>query len=395
MQTPKAIPSIVFLGPSYPYRGGIASFSESLAREFTLKGFESTLYTFSLQYPSFLFPGKTQYSEAPRPKDLKIKQVVNSINPFNWIKVGLELKKKRPDIILVRFWLPFMGPCFGTILRIVASNKFTKIICIADNIIPHEKRIGDSLFTSYFTKSIHAFIAMSEQVMKDMNMLGIKQKKIFLPHPIFNHFGNQVTKQEGLNELHIETEKKIILFFGFIRHYKGVDILLKAMADQRIKENGYVLLIAGEFYEDEEKYLNIIKEESLEKQVIIHNQFITEENIKFYFSAADVLIQPYRHATQSGVTPLALHFNLPMIVTRVGGLSESVVHEKTGLVTEPDSQSIADSIIEYFDTGKEAYVTHLKEHKKQYSWAFMADGIVKLNEKLRMKNETASCLFKG
>jgi glycosyltransferase involved in cell wall biosynthesis len=385
MQTPKAIPSIVFLGPSYPYRGGIASFSESLAREFTLKGFESTLYTFSLQYPSFLFPGKTQYSEAPRPKDLKIKQVVNSINPFNWIKVGLELKKKRPDIILVRFWLPFMGPCFGTILRIVASNKFTKIICIADNIIPHEKRIGDSLFTSYFTKSIHAFIAMSEQVMKDMNMLGIKQKKIFLPHPIFNHFGNQVTKQEGLNELHIETEKKIILFFGFIRHYKGVDILLKAMADQRIKENGYVLLIAGEFYEDEEKYLNIIKEESLEKQVIIHNQFITEENIKFYFSAADVLIQPYRHATQSGVTPLALHFNLPMIVTRVGGLSESVVHEKTGLVTEPDSQSIADSIIEYFDTGKEAYVTHLKEHKKQYSWAFMADGIVELNEELRTK----------
>jgi len=387
MQTPKAIPSIVFLGPSYPYRGGIASFSESLAREFTLKGFESTLYTFSLQYPSFLFPGKTQYSEAPRPKDLNIKQVVNSINPFNWIKVGLELKKKRPDILLVRFWLPFMGPCFGTILRIVARNKFTKIICIADNIIPHEKRIGDSLFTSYFTKPIHAFIAMSEQVMRDMNKLGIKQKKILLPHPIFNHFGNQVSKQEGLNELHIETEKKIILFFGFIRHYKGVDILLKAMADQRIKDKGHVLVIAGEFYEDEEKYLNIIKEDNLEKQVIIHNQFITEENIKFYFSAADVLIQPYRHATQSGVTPLALHFNLPMIVTRVGGLSESVVDKQTGLVTEPNSISIADSIIEYFDSGKEAFVTHLKEHKKQYTWAFMADGIIVLNEELRMKNE--------
>ena len=387
MPTIKTSPSIVFLGPSYPYRGGIASFSESLAREFTLKGFESTLYTFSLQYPSFLFPGKTQYSEAPRPKDLNIKQVVNSINPFNWIKVGLELKKKRPDIVLVRFWLPFMGPCFGTILRIVARNKFTKIICIADNIIPHEKRIGDSLFTSYFTKSIHAFIAMSEQVMKDMNMLGIKQKKIFLPHPIFNHFGNQVSKQEGLKELKIQTDKKIILFFGFIRHYKGVDILLKAMADQRIKENGYVLVIAGEFYEDEEKYLNIIKEEGLENQVIIHNKFISEENIKYYLSAADVLIQPYRHATQSGVTPLALHFNLPMIVTRVGGLSESVVDKQTGLVTEPNSTSIADSIIEYFDTGKEAFVTHLKEHKKQYTWAFMADGIIELNEELRMKNE--------
>jgi glycosyltransferase involved in cell wall biosynthesis len=387
MQTPKAIPSIVFLGPSYPYRGGIASFTESLAREFTLKGFESTLYTFSLQYPSFLFPGKTQFSEAPRPKDLNIKQVVNSINPFNWIKVGLHLKKKRPDIVLVRFWLPFMGPCFGTILRIVARNKFTKIICIADNIIPHEKRIGDSLFTSYFNKSIHAFIAMSEQVMKDMNMLGIKQKKILLPHPIFNHFGNQVSRQEGLKGLQIETDKKIILFFGFVRHYKGVDILLKAMADPRIKENGFVLFIAGEFYEDEATYLDIIKEEGLQEQVIIHNKFISEENIKFYFSAADVLIQPYRHATQSGVTPLAMNFNLPMIVTNVGGLAESVVDKKTGLVSEPQPQAIADSLIEYFETGKETYVDFIKEHKKQYSWAFMAEGIIELNEKLRMKNE--------
>jgi glycosyltransferase involved in cell wall biosynthesis len=387
MQTPKAIPSIVFLGPSYPFRGGIASFTESLAREFTIKGYDSTLYTFSLQYPAFLFPGKTQYSDAPVPKDLRIKQIVNSVNPFNWIRVGLMLKNKSPDIVLVRFWLPFMGPCFGTILRIVSRNKFTKIICIADNIIPHEKRIGDSLFTSYFSKSIHAFIAMSEQVMKDMNKLGIKQKKIQLPHPIFNHFGSQLSKQEGLKGLHIETGKKIILFFGFVRQYKGVDILLKAMADQRIKEKGFVLLIAGEFYEDEGTYLDIIKEEGLHDQVIIHNKFISESNIKFYFSAADVLIQPYRHATQSGVTPLAMNFNLPMIVTNVGGLAESVVDKKTGLVTEPQPKAIADSIIEYFETGKDAYVEIIKEHKKQYSWGFMADGIIELNEKLRMKNE--------
>jgi glycosyltransferase involved in cell wall biosynthesis len=385
MQTPTATPSIVFLGPSYPYRGGIASFTESLAREFTQKGYDAELYAFSLQYPAFLFPGKTQYSDAPVPKDLRIKQIVNSVNPFNWIRVGLMLKNKRPNIVLVRFWLPFMGPCFGTILRIVARNKFTKIICIADNIIPHEKRIGDNLFTSYFTKSIHAFIAMSEQVMKDMNVLGIKQQKILLPHPIFNHFGNQVSKQEGLNGLHIETDKKIILFFGFVRQYKGVDILLKAMADQRIKEKGFLLLIAGEFYDDETIYLDIIKEEGLEQQVIVHNKFISEENIKFYFSAADVLIQPYRHATQSGVTPLALNFNLPMIVTNVGGLTESVVDKKTGLVTEPQPQAIADSIIAYFETGKDSFVAFIEEHKKQYSWAFMADGIIELNEELIMK----------
>ena len=226
---------------------------------------------------------------------------------------------------------------------------------------------------------------MSEQVMKDMNMLGIKQQKVLLPHPIFNHFGKQVSKQEGLNGLHIETDKKIILFFGFVRQYKGVDILLKAMADQRIKEKGFLLLIAGEFYDDETTYLDIIKEEGLQEQVIVHNKFISEENIKFYFSAADVLIQPYRHATQSGVTPLALNFNLPMIVTNVGGLTESVVDKKTGLVTEPQPQAIADSIIEYFETGKDAFVEFITEHKKQYSWAFMADGIIELNEELIMK----------
>lgn len=382
MEASNNIPSIVFLGPSYPYRGGIASFTERLAREFKGSGYRTSLYTFSLQYPSFLFPGKTQFSSASAPTDLNIKPVVNSINPFNWIKVGLKIKKEKPDYLVVRFWLPFMGPCFGTILRLVSQNNHTKIICIADNIIPHEKRMGDKLLTSYFIKPIHAFIAMSDQVMNDMDSLQIKQKKQLLPHPVFDHFGNQVGMEDARKELNIPSSGKIILFFGFIRNYKGLDILLEAMAKPNIVKEDIKLLVAGEFYEDEKKYTDLIHSLKLTDKVLLHNHFIAEEKIKYYFSAADVLVQPYRHATQSGVTPLAFHFNLPMIVTNVGGLKEMVVEGKTGIVTEPNADSIANGINEYFQHGKNAYTENLKEHKNQYSWAFMAKGIIQLADEV-------------
>jgi len=382
MQNQSLPKSIVFLGPSYPYRGGIASFTERLAQEFNVNGFSTELYTFSLQYPSFLFPGKTQFSDAPPPLNLTIKQKVNSINPFNWIKVARELRNKKPDIIIVRYWIPFMGPCLGTILRCVAKNKHTKIICIADNIIPHEKRIGDTLFTTYFIKPIHAFIALSNEVITDMNTLRIKQKKVMLPHPVFDHFGVKTTKQEALNNLNIKCDGGLILFFGFIRQYKGLDLLIKAMSDQRIKDLGIKLLIAGEFYEPKQKYTDLIASADLAEHIIIHDQFIPENQIPYYFSAVDVLVQPYISATQSGVTPLAFHFDLPMIVTNVGGLKEVVVDKSTGLVTEPNPTSIANSIVDYFSTGKNQFEEKLKIHKRQYSWSVFTDGILSLYKQL-------------
>ena len=382
MQNQSLPKSIVFLGPSFPYRGGIASFTERLAKEFNDSGFDTELYTFSLQYPSFLFPGKTQFSDAPPPLNLTIKQKVNSINPLNWIKVGRELRDKKPDIIIVRYWIPFMGPCLGTILRFVAKNNYTKIICIADNITPHEKRIGDSLFTRYFIKPIHAFIALSNEVITDMNSLRIKQQKVMLPHPVFDHFGIKTTKQEALVKLHIKSDGGLMLFFGFIRQYKGLDLLIKAMSDYRIKDLGIKLLIAGEFYEAKEKYTDLISAEGLSELIIIHDQFISENQIPYYFSAADVLVQPYISATQSGVTPLAFHFDLPMIVTNVGGLKEVVVDKETGLVTAPNAPAIANSIIDYFTLGKNAFEEKLKEHKKGYSWTGFMDGILALYKQL-------------
>ena len=376
-------PTIVFLGPSYPYRGGIASFTERLAREFQSSGFNCLLYTFSLQYPSFLFPGKTQYANEARPKDLNIKEAINTINPLNWLQVGRELKRLAPDFIIVRYWLPFMAPAFGTILRIVGQNKHTKVICIADNIIPHEKRMGDKMLTSYFNHAVDGYIAMSAQVQHDMATLGINKPIQLLHHPLFDHFGDPVERMMARKELGIDHQGGLLLFFGFIRQYKGLDLLLEAMADSRIKESGYKLVIAGEFYEDPVKYTHLIRSYQLEDQVILFNEFIPEHKIRYFFSAADVLVQPYRHATQSGVTPLSMHFDLPMIVTDAGGLKEMVIDKVTGLIVQKDSASIADGILEYFKMGKDFFIPALVQQKKSYSWSVMADGILAFWNRLK------------
>ena len=376
MDTNKTIEHIIFMGPCHPYRGGIASFTERLAKEFNAHNFKTELLTFSLQYPSILFPGKTQFSDSPAPTGLNISREINSINPFNWFRTGWKLKRNKPDLIIVRYWLPFMGPAFGTILRIAKWNNHTRVICIADNIIPHEKRIGDTLFTRYFSGAIDAFIAMSQQVLDDFKKLQIKQPVTLLHHPIFDHFGNKTETRVARNHFNLKDTDKVILFFGFIRHYKGLDVLLEAMLDPRIKNNGYKLLIAGEFYEDKSKYEALIQEFGIGDSIQIHDDFIPEKDITLYFSAADVLVQPYRHATQSGVTPLAYHFELPMIVTNVGGLTEMMLDGETGLIAEPNPRSIADQLVVFFEKGKESFIEPLVREKQKYTWDGMLKGIV-------------------
>ncbi|HEY2726702.1 MAG TPA: glycosyltransferase, partial [Parafilimonas sp.] len=322
--------SVIIIGPAYPLRGGLASFDERLAREFQAQNFNTTIYTFSLQYPSFLFPGTSQYSSEQAPKDLNIKVCINSINPLNWIKVGNELKKLKPDVIVVRYWLPFMGACFGTILRRAKKNHHTKIICIADNVLPHEKRLGDKQLTKYFFKPVGAFITMSEKVLADLRQFTNKPAQKIV-HPLYDNFGEKIDKAEARKYLGLNTDDKIILFFGFIRKYKGLDLLLEAMnvLKKRLAVNSQPstdirLLIAGEFYEDRKLYDEIIEKNNLQSQIILHTNFIADSEVKYYLSAADFVIQPYKNATQSGVTPLAYHFEKPMLVTNVGGLPSLV-----------------------------------------------------------------------
>ncbi len=370
---------IIIIGSAYPFRaGGITSYNERLARAFTQRGDDVTIYTFSLQYPGFLFPGTTQYSTEPPPTDLNIHVRINSINPFNWCSVGNELKKIKADLIVVRYWIPFMGPCFGTILRKVKKNKHTKIVCIADNVVPHEKRLGDIAFTKYFLKPIDSFITMSESVLNDLKKFEPNKPAVFVPHPLYDNFGEKVSKEDARKKLGLPFDQKILLFFGFIRKYKGLDILLDAMKilqDQNLNQK-IKLLIAGEFYGDRKPYDTQIEQLGIKDSLILRTDFIADSEVKYYLCAADVVIQPYRDATQSGVTPLAYHFEKPMIVTNVGGLPSLVPDNKVGLVAEPNAISIAKKIIEYFEKGEQYFLPYLIDEKKKYSWQNMTESII-------------------
>lgn len=370
--------NIILIGPAHPLRGGLASYNERLAKAFQDAGHTISIYTFSLQYPGFLFPGTTQYSSEPAPKDLDIQVAINSVNPLNWIKVGKRIKKEKPDIIIVRYWLPFMGPCLGTILRIAKKNTQTKVVCIADNILPHEKRPGDKIFTQYFVKQVDAFITMSEKVLTDLNTFTTTKPAVFVPHPLYDNFGDKISKAEARKKLGIDKDVPLLLFFGFIRKYKGLDILFDAMKILQASGNSPKLLVAGEFYENRKPYDEQIEELGIHDQLILRTQFIGDSEVKYYLCAADAIIQPYRNATQSGVTPLAYHFEIPMIVTNVGGLPSLVPDGKAGLVAEPNATSIAQKIQEYFNKSPEYFIPFLQEEKKKYSWEVMVKKILEV-----------------
>ncbi len=368
---------VIVIGPAFPFRGGIANFNNALATAYYNKGDDVTLYSFTLQYPSFLFPGTTQYEDGQAPKNLKIKTLINSINPFNWIQVARKINKENPDFVIIRYWLPFMAPCLGTIARLL--NKQIKILAITDNIIPHEKRIGDSVFTKYFVKNCDAFLSLSASVLDDLTKFTDSTFKKFIPHPIYDVFGEKTSKQEAIKNLGLNSEDKHLLFFGFVRKYKGLDLMLKAMADERIKMMGVKLIIAGEFYDDKKEYLDLIADLDLLETIIIKGDFIPPTQVKNYFCASDMITQTYKTATQSGVTQIAYHFERPMLVTNVGGLAEIVPHNRVGYVTSQEPKDIADAIIDFYQHNKEVEFTlNTKQEKKRFSWESFVDEVDEL-----------------
>ena len=376
--------SVVIIGPAYPLRGGLATFDQRLAREFLDEGYECPIYSFSLQYPSFLFPGTTQYSTDPPPEGLTIYSRINSINPFNWWSVGEELRRRRPDILVVRYWLPLMGPALGTILRRVKKNRHTRIVAITDNVIPHEKRPGDVPFTRYFLQACDGFVTMSEKVMQDLRRFQPDKPARQVKHPLYDNFGAaipQTTARESLraNGIGIRDKDRVLLFFGFIRNYKGLDIAIRAMADPRVKDLGVRLLVAGEFYEDAAPYSELIARLGLGDRLLLQTNFIPDGEVRNYVCAADAVIQPYRNATQSGVTPLAYHFEKPMIVSNVGGLPDLVPHGKVGLVAAPDPTSMAEAILRFFTLGAAYFLPGLQTEKQMYSWSQLVENILLLS----------------
>lgn len=368
---------IVIIGTAYPFRGGgMSTYNERLARAYQQNGDDVTIYTFSLQYPGFLFPGKTQFSNDPPPDDLKIVVAINSVNPFNWIKTGLKIKRLRADLVIIRYWMPFMAPCLGTIARLIRRNKVSKVIAITDNIIPHEKMPGGNLLSRYFVKSCDGFIAMSKAVLSDLDTFDTSRPRLFSPHPLYDNFGAAIAKKDALIKLKLEEQFRYILFFGFIREYKGLDLLIKAFADKRFRNIPVKLLIAGEFYIDGKPYLELIDRLGLKDEIVLHTQFIENHDIVNYFCAADIVAQPYKDATQSGVTQIAYHFEKPMLTTNVGGLSEMVPDGKVGYVVAPDANEISEALLRFFNEEKETeFSVNAAIEKKRFSWEILLEKI--------------------
>ena len=366
---------IIIVGPAFPYRGGIAAFSERLAAEFSARGADVRLVTFTLQYPSFLFPGKTQYSEGPAPAGLEISRMLNSCNPFNWISTGLKLRKMKADKIVFAFWTPFMAPAMGLAARI-AKKSGARCIGLVHNLIPHERKPMDKFLSRYFCDAMDAFVTMSDSVLQDIRAFSPEKPSAMCPHPLYDHYGTPVSREEALEKLGLSKDCQYLLFFGLIRDYKGLDWLLEAFADQRLQQYPELkLIVAGEFYADPQKYLDAAK--ALGDRVILRPEFIPDDQVRYYFCAADLVVQPYKTATQSGITQIAYHFDKPMLVTRVGGLPEIVPDGITGYVAEPSVSAIADALTK-FASMKPDFSKGVASQKQKYSWEKMADAIEKV-----------------
>ena len=367
---------IIIVGPAYPYRGGIADFNERLTREFQREGHEVTVYTFTLQYPGFLFPGKTQYSTSPAPSDLTIVRKVHSVNPFNWIKVGREIRRQRPDLVMVRFWLPFMAPCLGTIARIIRGDKRIQVVSLLDNVVPHEHRIGDKVFARYMIKSVGGYVAMSESVLADAKSFDDTKPFALTPHPLYDNFGDKVSREEAIAHLGLDADTRYVLFFGLIRDYKGLDLLLRAFADERLRNKNTKLIVAGEFYSNAEFYEKLEQELGVSEHIVWYKEFIPADQVRYFFAAADLVAQPYKTATQSGITQIAYHFERPMLVTNVGGLAEIVPHGKVGYVVQPEAADIANALVDFVDNHSDAdFREGILEEKTKYAWSNMTAAL--------------------
>ena len=373
---------IFIIGPAYPLRGGLATFDELFCKAFNEQGHDCEIISYSLQYPNFLFPGSTQFDTSGNaPKNIKIHTLINSVNPLSWIKTANFIKKQKPDFIVFRFWIPFMGPALGSIARMVRKSG-VKVLAITDNMIPHETRPGDVSFAKYFIKACDGFVTMSKAVMKDLEKFTNTSNKKYLLHPLYTSFGDKLIKADARRALDLPIDKQLVLFFGLIRNYKGLDMLLDAMNE--LKSNPNInLIIAGEFYEDKQPYLDLIKKYGIENRVILHGKFIANEDVKLYFSAADLVALPYRSATQSGVTQVSFHFEVPTLVTNVGGLGEIIPDKVAGYVVEPNGKAIAEGIKDYFENNRMSSFTEgMKKEKQKYDWKIFVDEVIDLYKKI-------------
>jgi glycosyltransferase involved in cell wall biosynthesis len=367
---------IIIISPVHPFRGGIAQSTEILFNKLKEKGIEVKIINFRRQYPNFLFPGKTQLeSIIDHSSEIRSEQIIDSIGPLSWIKAYKKIKYERPDLLILRYWMPFFAPCFGALCLLIRTLTETKTLYLCDNIIPHETRLGDLALTRFAFKWADFFIVQSHYVLRDLFRIVPNPVYQVVPHPVYESFGEILDKKTAKKRIGVDNEN-LILFFGIVREYKGLDLLLKAMPEI-LKRHKVKLIVAGEFYQKERDYIGLIEEFKLKDCVKVIPEFIENEKVRLYFSAADAVVLPYRSATQSGIVQLAYHFNRPCIVTNVGGLSEVVIDNKTGFVVPPENPfEIAEAVSRFYTNNKEEEFTeNIMAEKKKYLWDNMTRAI--------------------
>ncbi len=369
---------ISFVGPAYPYRGGLATIIETLAKEFQGRGAEVYIKTFTLQYPRLLFPGKSQFRTGDAPEGFSITRCVNNINPLSWWRVGRALRREAPDVVVLKYWTPLMAPAFGTICRLARRNGKTKVVVHLDNITPHEPHFYDRPLNRYFLRSCDGFIYMSEAVNRDLHTYLPQAKALFSPHPLFDTYGKRVERVKACESLGLNPEDSYVMFFGYVRDYKGLDLLLDAWALLKAegKTSGRKLLVVGEVYGSDAKYLEQIERLGLRDDVIMHTEFVPDDRVAEWFSVADMVALPYKSATQSGVTQVAYAFDVPMVVTNVGGLAEMVEDDVVGVLAQVSARSVADAIAKVYEGDNLArYREGVVRNKARFSWSATADRI--------------------
>ncbi len=369
---------ILLIGPSSPFRGGIANFNDSLFTAINERH-EVSIIGFSLQYPSLLFPGKSQYDKDSLKTTNPSRRLINSINPVSWYLTAREAAKIKPDCIIVHYWMPFFAPALGTIIRVIKREVNTTVIGLLHNINPHERMPASNSLGKYFLNSCHGFITLSSSVSEDLKKSGVDKPVKQIPHPVYNIFGEPVSRQVACDYLKLDPERNYLLFFGIIRQYKGLELLLHSLASEKLNHLNLKLLVAGEFYEKENRYLDMVKDLGLDQKVLFTRSFIPKDDVRHYFAASDLVVLPYLRATQSGITPIAYQYDKPVLVTNVGGLMEVVRNRMTGYVCEKEPDKIAAAIADFYENNRADYFAeNIKIEKKKYSWDAMVNGIEEL-----------------
>lgn len=359
---------IAILSCFHPYRGGIAQFNANLYLELG-KEHDVKAFNFKRQYPDFLFPGQTQYV-TPEDKAVSIEStaLLDTVNPFSYARTAKEIRAWDPDILILRYWMTFFAPSLGYVAR--HMSKKCKVIAILDNVIPHEQHFFDRMFTKYFLTGVDGCITLCHEVANDLFDIRGDLSHRTMPHPVYTQFGSPIQRDKACLKLGLDPGKKTLLFFGLIREYKGLDILIQAFD---MLDDSYQLVIAGEPYGSFEPYDKLIERNSGKDRIHLFLNYIRDDEVGYYFSAADAIVLPYRSATQSGISNIANHFALPQIVTDVGGLKETIGERGTGIVcNECEPESVAGAIKLYFSDPS------IRQE--------IADGIRRENEKLSWPN---------